>query len=137
MDDKGGLTGSNSVNPVTTASGIVDDKGGSLGVSVNSGSGSSKGKTSSHEVDSTASSAANTVQLVLKKFDSVRDQTIAERKALLDKLEAAKTDADRKAVLNQIENEQKLREDERRALGKEIRGELRANRAIRQSGGIR
>lgn len=68
---------------------------------------------------------------MLLKFDASRDQFIADRKALLAKLEAAKTDAERKAILEQLKTENA----EQRGLGKEIRDELKKVREQRKSGG--
>lgn len=68
---------------------------------------------------------------MLLKFDASRDQFMAERKALLAKLEAAKTEAERKAILEQLKTENA----EQRGLGKEIRDELKKVREQRKSGG--
>jgi hypothetical protein len=78
-----------------------------------------------HTVNENASDQAKAVQGVLQKFDAQRDAMMAERKALLDKLQAAKTDAERKAILDQLKAEQKTNIDEQRALGKEIRAEMK------------
>lgn len=78
-----------------------------------------------HTVNENASDRAKAVQGVLQKFDAQRDAMAAERKVLLDKLQAAKTDAERKAILDQLKVEQKANIDEQRALGKEIRAELK------------
>jgi hypothetical protein len=88
-----------------------------------------------HTVNEHASDNAKAVQAVLKSFDTKRDEIAAERKALLDKLHAATTDAERKTIIDQLRTEQKAQADERRALGKEIRDELKKVREARKAGG--
>src|SRR5437016_3802368 len=89
------------------------------------------GKAAPHTVNEHASDNAKAVQAVLQKFDATRDQIIADRKALIDKLQAAKTDAERKAILDQLRTEN----SDQRALGKEIRDELKKLRDQRAKGG--
>lgn len=93
------------------------------------------GKAAPHTVNDHASDNAKAVQAGLQKFDAQRDALIAERKALLDKLAAAKTDAERKAILDQLKAENEARHEEQKALGKEIRDEIKKQREARKSGG--
>ncbi len=79
------------------------------------------GKASPHTLPANASDNAKAVQAVLAKFDASRDLFMAERKALIEKLNAAKTEAERKAILEQLRTENA----DQRALGKEIRDELK------------
>src|SRR5438105_4732480 len=59
-----------------------------------------KGSAAPHTPDEHASDVAKAVQKVISDFDAKRDEHLAERKALIDKLQAATTDAERKAILD-------------------------------------
>ena len=93
------------------------------------------GKGTPHTVNENASDNAKAIQAVLKTFDAKRDALAAERKALIEKLEAAKTDLEKKAILDQLHTEQQAQAEERRALGKEMRNELKKIRDQRKSTG--
>lgn len=93
------------------------------------------GKASPHTPNENASDTAKAVQGVLLKFEAKRDQAIAERKALIDKLQAAKTDAERQAIITQLRTETQAQKDEQAAMGKEIREELKKLRDQRKTGG--
>ena len=95
------------------------------------GPGTNRGKP--HTVNENASDNAKAVQAVLRQFDVKRDAMAAERKALLDKLATAKTETERTAILDQLRTEQKAHADEQRALGKEIREELKKVREQRKT----
>lgn len=81
-----------------------------------------------------ASDNAKAMQTLLKQFETQRDQFIAARKAMLDKLPGA-TEAERKKILDELHADQKARNDEQRALAKQIRDELKKLRDARKSGG--
>ncbi len=97
--------------------------------------GSMHGKGNPHSVNPNSSAVAQAVQAILQKFDANRDQFMAERKALLAKLEAAKTDAERQAILAQLKADLQTEKDQRAQLGKEIRDELKNLRQQRKTGG--
>lgn len=88
-----------------------------------------------HTVNENASDNAKAVQGVLKQFDARRDAMTVERRALLERLRAAATEEERKAIILELRTEQKANAEERRALGKEIREELKKVREQRKSGG--
>ena len=67
--------------------------------------------------------------------DYQRDALAAERKVLIDKLETAKTDDEKKKIMEELRTEQQSQMDERRALGKEMRDELKKVRDQRKGGG--
>lgn len=91
----------------------------------------STGAANPHTANPNASERAKDVQAALQKFDAERDAYIAERKALLDKLAAAKTEAERKAILEEI----RAAKADRPQLGKEMREELKKLREQRKGGG--
>jgi hypothetical protein len=99
------------------------------------GTGGDHGKAAPHTPDDHASDNAKAVQTILQKFDANRDQFMAERQALLDKLQAAKTDAERQVILDQLRAEQQTEKDQRKQLGKEIRDQLKTLREQRKGGG--
>lgn len=72
---------------------------------------------------------------MLRQFDAKRDKLAADRKVLIEKLNATKDDGERKNILEQLRTEQQTQADERRALGKEMREELRKVRDQRKTGG--
>lgn len=86
-------------------------------------------------VNENASDNAKAVQTLLNAFDAKRDAFIAERQKLVDQLAAAKTDAERAKILEDMKKEQELRQDEQRDLAKEIRGQLKSLREQRKTGG--
>jgi hypothetical protein len=119
-----GTTGSTSSTGSTTSSDSTHGK-----------SGEPHGNANPHTPPANASAVATAVQAILQKFDANRDQFIAERKTLLDQLAAAKTDADRQAILTQLRSELQTEKDQRTQLGKEIRQELQTLRQQKKGGG--
>ncbi len=89
---------------------------------------------SPHTPNPNSSAYAAAVQTILQKFDAQRDQTVAQRQALIDQLRSATSDTDRTAILNQLRNEQQTRQEEQRATAKEIRTELQTLRRQRSGG---
>lgn len=71
-----------------------------------------------------ASDTAKAVQALLDQFRAQRDQFLAARQALIDQLKTATGD-ERKAILEQLRTDQQARVDEQRALGKQIRDEIK------------
>ncbi len=90
------------------------------------------GKGNPHTPNANASAVAQAVQTMLAKFDANRDQYMTERKALLDKLATATTEADRQAILAQLKADLQTEKDQRTQLGKEIRDQLKT---LRKGGG--
>ena len=80
-----------------------------------------------------ASQRAKDVHAVLDQFKTLREGYLAERKALLEKLKTAKDD-EKKAILDQLKADSAKREEEERALGKQIRDELKSLRETRKGG---
>jgi hypothetical protein len=72
------------------------------------------------------------VQSVIEKFNTQREQYLAERKILLEKLKTASA-AEKKAITEELREENRAREDEERALAKQIRVELMALRGVRRT----
>lgn len=134
-----GTTGSTSTGSTT---GSTSTTGGTTTGSTSMG-GTTTGSTSmgggmgkhGHVVNPNSSAVAQAVQTILAKFDANRDQYMTERKALLDKLAAATTEADRQAILAQLKADLQTEKDQRAQLGKEIRDELKTMRQQRKAGG--
>jgi hypothetical protein len=76
------------------------------------------------------------VQKAIDQFNAKRDAMIADRQAMLDRLKNA-TAEDKKAILDQMQAQQKDLLDAQRALGRQIRDELRKLRQSQPSGGNR
>lgn len=76
-------------------------------------------------VNENASDNAKAVQTALTQFDAQRDQFASDRRAVLDRLKAAKTEEERKAALDDLRAQKRDQAEERRAMGKEIRDELK------------
>lgn len=74
------------------------------------------------------------VRGLLDDFATKRDAYIAQRRALIETLKSASTDAERKAILATLREEQKARVDDQRALAKTIRDEMKALRKDRKPG---
>lgn len=125
MADRPGMTG--------TTTGSTGTATGSTATTT--GRPETPGRSAPHTVNENASDNAKAVQAVLRQFDAKRDAMAAERKALIEKLNAATTEAERKAILEQLRTEKQAQADEQRALGKEIREELRKVRDQRKTGG--
>jgi hypothetical protein len=97
--------------------------------------GNAKGKDKEKEKgpNVNASDRAKEVHEVLAQFRTLREGYLAERKALLEKLKGAKDD-EKKAILDQLKADSAKREEEERALGKQIRDELKSLRETRKGG---
>jgi hypothetical protein len=78
-----------------------------------------------HAATANSSETTKAIQEALKKYDSARDLAITERAALVAKLEAAKTETEKAAVVAQLNRDQMLREDERREVARQIRDETK------------
>jgi hypothetical protein len=136
-----GGTGSGTTAPTPTPPAVAPDRPGNSGNAGNPGNSGnmgrpeSPGRSAPHTVNENASDNAKAVQAVLRQFDAKRDAMAAERKALIEKLNAATTETERKAILEQLRTEKQAQADEQRALGKEIREELRKVRDQRKTGG--
>lgn len=91
--------------------------------------GNAKGKDKEKEKgpNENASQRAKDVHEVLAQFRTLREDYLAERKALLEKLKTAKED-EKKAILDQLRADSSKRDEEERALGKQIRDELKSAR---------
>jgi len=78
-----------------------------------------------HAATANSSETTKAIQEALKKYDSARDLAIAERAALVAKLEAAKTETEKAAVVAQLNRDQAQREDELREVARQIRDETK------------
>jgi len=76
------------------------------------------------------------VKAAMDQFSAKRDAMIKERQALLDQLKNA-TAEQRKAILDQMQAQQKDLLETQRALGRQIRDELRKLRQSQPAGGNR
>ena len=65
------------------------------------------------------------VQKLIDQFSAKRDTMIADRQALVNQLKAAATADQRKAILEKMQAQEKELVDAQRALGKQLRDELR------------
>ena len=65
------------------------------------------------------------VQKLIDQFSAKRDTMIADRQALVNQLKAAATADQRKAILQKMQAQEKELVDAQRALGKQLRDELR------------
>lgn len=81
-----------------------------------------------------ASDNAKAVHALLDQFKAQRDEFMAARRALIERLRNA-TEEEKRAILEQLKAEQKERVAEQRALGKQIRDELKKLREERRNGG--
>jgi hypothetical protein len=88
-----------------------------------------------HTPNENASDNAKAVQTLLKTFDDRRDQLMSERKTLLQKLETAASETEKKGILEQLRLEQQTRQEEQRTLRREIGEELKKLRDQRKGGG--
>jgi hypothetical protein len=89
--------------------------------------GSTNGTSTKGGPNEHASDNAKAVHTLLDHFRAQRAEYIAARQALIEKLKTA-TDAERKAILDELRDNQKSRVDDQRAMGKEIRDELKSLR---------
>ena len=71
-----------------------------------------------------AAPAPADVQKLIEQFNAQRDSVIADRQALLNQLKNATADQ-RKAILEKLQAQQKDLVEAQRALGKQIRDDLR------------
>lgn len=72
-----------------------------------------------------ASERAKEVTALVQQFDANRDKVMAERAELMKKLEAAKTEAEKQAILTDLRNATQAERDEQAKLGKQIREQLK------------
>jgi len=80
------------------------------------------------------SAESELVRGLLNDFKTKREAYIAHRKALVESLKSATTEAERKAILASLREEQQARIDEQRALAKTIRDDLKNLRKDRKAG---
>ena len=83
-----------------------------------------------------ADKPATDVKSAMDQFSAKRDAMIKDRQALLDQLKNATAD-ERKAILDQMQAQQKDLLETQRALGRQIREELRKLRQSQPAGGSR
>ena len=83
-----------------------------------------------------AEKPAADVKSAMDQFSAKRDAMIKDRQALLDQLKNA-TAEERKAILDQMQAQQKDLLETQRALGRQIREELRKLRQSQPAGGSR
>ena len=79
-----------------------------------------------------SSQNAKDVHAVVEQFRTLREGYLAERKALIEKLKTA-TDDEKKKILEQLRTESAARQEEERALGKQVREDLKKLRDARKS----
>jgi len=72
-----------------------------------------------------ASDRAKEVTALVQQFDANRDKAMAERAELMKKLDAAKTETEKQAILTQLRTETQAERDEQAKLGKQIREQLK------------
>ena len=70
---------------------------------------------------------------MLATFRAQREDYLADRKAILERLKAA-TGEERKAILEELRTGSAARDEEERSLGKQIRDELKQLRETRKGG---
>lgn len=80
-----------------------------------------------------ASQNAKEVHLVLQEFRTLREGYLTRRKELLESLKGA-NEQQRKTILDELRTESSAREEEERALGKQIRDDLKKLRDARKTG---
>ena len=80
--------------------------------------------------------APTEVQKAMDQFSAKRDAMIADRQALLDQLKNANAEQ-RKAILGRMQAQQKDLLEAQRALGRQIRDDLRKLRQSQPAGGSR
>ena len=80
-----------------------------------------------------ASQNAKDVHLVLEEFRTLREGYLAQRKSLLEQLKGA-SEEKKKEILEQLRSETAARDEEERALGKQIRDDLKKLRDARKTG---
>jgi len=81
-----------------------------------------------------ATPPASDVQKLTEQFSQQRDAMLAQRQALLDQLKNA-TEKQRETIIKQLEAQQKDFENAQRALYKQLRDDLRKERASKPPGG--
>lgn len=74
--------------------------------------------------DVPAAASSSDLQKLIERFNTSRDQILAERQALLEQLKNA-TAEQKRAIIERNQAEQKERIDAQRELGKQIRDEMR------------
>jgi hypothetical protein len=119
----------------TTGSTTGSTSGSTTGSTTGTTTGTTMGKAHPHQVNPNSSAVAQAVQTILAKYDATRDAAMADRKALLDKLAAATTDAERAAILAELKADKQATKDAKAQLGKEIRDEIKTLRQQRKNSG--
>jgi len=115
---------------------VTDDKGG-LSKSGSSGSSSNSGPGSNViRPNENASETAKAVTTVVQQFEAARAKAIDDRKVLITQLEAAKTDAEKEAILAKLRAETQAERDQQATLGKQVRDELKKIRDTRTKPGL-
>lgn len=84
-------------------------------------------------VNENASDRAKEVTAIVQQFDANRDKMMADRAELMKKLDAAKSEAEKQAILTQLRTETQAEREEQAKLGKQIREQLKG--AGRRPGG--
>jgi len=121
---------------VTGNTTVTDDKGG-LSKSGSSGSSSNSGPGSNViRPNENASETAKAVTTVVQQFEAARAKAIDDRKVLITQLEAAKTDAEKEAILAKLRAETQAERDQQATLGKQVRDELKKIRDTRTKPGL-
>lgn len=82
----------------------------------------------------TAVAPMSDLRKAMEQFNAKREATIAERQALLNQLKSA-TEQERKAILEKLQTQQKDMLEAQRALGKQIRDDMRKQREAARPGG--
>lgn len=81
-----------------------------------------------------ASDNAKAVHALLDQFKAQREEYTASRRMLIERLKTC-TEEEKSAIIEQLRLEQRERVEEQRALGKQIRDELKTLREQRKTGG--
>jgi hypothetical protein len=97
------------------------------------GNANAKGKDKPKGPNANASDNAKEVHEVLAEFRTIREGYLAQRKALLEQLKGA-SEEKKKEILEQLRKESAERDEEERALGKQIRDDLKKLRETRGTG---
>lgn len=72
--------------------------------------------------------APESVQRMVTEFDTQREGRLDQRKALLDRLQLAKTDEEKQRILTELRQQQQQRLDQQRELARQIREQMQQKR---------
>jgi hypothetical protein len=118
----------------TTGSTVSTSTGGSaagaINVAANQPPGATGQRPSTVGPNANASATAKAVHQTIAEFQVQREKQLADRKKLTEKLKTATAD-ERKVILEQLREQNEARASEERALGKQIREELKTQRPER------